>query len=109
MLTISTLHQKINIDGIQKPAIIIDSTVVMDRFHQFRSLIDGVNIFYSVKSNPYIKILELLRDLGSGFEIASSHELNVLKSLGIPADKIITGNTLKTPQFIEEAYHYGVN
>jgi ornithine decarboxylase len=106
---IQKIHQKFDVNQLPKPAMIIDSSLIKEKFLSLQNLIDGVNVFYSVKTNPHIEILRLLNSLGSGFEIASLQELKDLINLGIPANKIISGNTLKTPEFIEEAYKYGVN
>jgi len=106
---INKIHQKFNIQDLPKPAMIIDSSLIKEKFLSLQNLIEGVNVFYSVKTNPHIEILRLLNSLGSGFEIASLQELKDLINLGIPANKIISGNTLKTPEFIEAAYKYGVN
>jgi len=109
MLTIKKVKENFDIKKIDTPVMVIDSSVIEDRYKNLKDLIDGVEIFYSVKTNSNIKILEQLRDLGSGFEVASLYELNLLKILNVPPEKIITGNTLKTPQFIREAHEYGVN
>jgi len=99
----------LNIVDLPKPAMVIDTSIVKEKYHHLSNIIDGVKLFYSVKTNPHDVILKLLSDLGAGFEIASLQELRLLKNMGIPADKIISGNTLKTPEFIKEAHEYGVN
>lgn len=109
MLTIEKVKQNFNINEIQTPAMIIDSSVIREKYNNIKNLINSVEVFYSVKSNPYPKVLELLNELGSGFEVASLQEFNLIKSLGVSADKIIIGNTLKVPKFVEEAFKYGVN
>ena len=64
-----------------KPAMVIDSSVIRAKYAQLTNLIDGVKLFYAVKSNPYRKVLELLYELGSGFEVGSLQELKLVKSL----------------------------
>ena len=109
MLSIKKVKENFDIKKIDTPAMIIDPSVIEDRHKNLKDLIDSVEVFYSVKTNSNIKILEQLRDLGSGFEIASLYELNLLKILNVPPEKVITGNTLKVSQFIKEAHEYGVN
>jgi len=109
MLTIDKVKQKFNISEMHKPAMIIDSSIIIDKYKSLKNLIDGVEIFYSVKTNPHVEIIRLLDKLGSNFEVSSLSELQDLIRLGIPADRIISGNTLKVPKMIEEAYKYGVN
>jgi len=109
MLTIKKVKENFDIKKIDTPIMIIDSSVIENRYNNLKGLINDVEIFYSVKTNSNIKILEQLRDLGSGFEVASLYEFNLLKILNVPPEKIITGNPLKVPQFIEEAHEYGVD
>lgn len=109
MLTIEKVKQHHDLSKIESPAMFIDKSIIKERFLNLTNLIDNVSVFYSVKTNNHPEILKLLRDLGSGFEVASLKEFETVRDMGVPADKIITGNTLKVPKFIEEAYKYGVN
>ena len=49
----------------------------------------------------------MFRDLGSGFEVGSEGTLRLLLELGVPASKIISGNTSR-PEFLKHAYSYGI-
>ena len=53
-------------------------------------------------------MVEVLKACGIGFEVASEGELDMLMSMGIAPERIITSNTVKTPRFIERAFTYGV-
>ncbi|MCX6743732.1 MAG: type III PLP-dependent enzyme, partial [Candidatus Parcubacteria bacterium] len=106
---IQKIQEKFDINKLPKPAMIIDSSLIKDKFFNLQNLIEGVGVYYAVKTNSHIEIIRLLNALGSGFEISSLQELRDMINLGIPADKIISGNTFKTPEFIEAAYKYGVN
>jgi ornithine decarboxylase len=109
MLTIDQAKQKIDIYKLSLPVLLIDKSVITDKFNKLNNIIEDCNLYYAVKTNPHPEILKHLYNLGGGFEISSLNELKVLKELGIPYEKIITGNTLKAPSFIKEAYDYGVN
>ncbi len=109
MVTIKQIKNKLNLEDIEKPAMIVDTSVIKEKYENLKNLIPGVKVFYAVKTNPHKNILKQLYELGSGFEISSLQELKQMKDLGVPAEKIITGNTLKVPKFIKEAYDYGIN
>ena len=47
------------------------------------------HIFYSVKANPNIQILKILKNLNSGAEISSSNELKNVLKVGFSRKKII--------------------
>ncbi len=109
MLTVDKIKQKFDVNILPKPFMVMDSSLIEKKFQDLKDLIPGVKIFYSVKTNPSIEILRLLQKNGSGFEVASLQEFKDIVSLGVPPEKIISGNTLKTPAFIKAAYEYGVN
>jgi len=109
MLTVDRIKEKIDMRSLPKPAMVIDSEIILDKYRQLSALIDGVELFYSVKTNPHGEILELLKKAGSGFEVASPQELKQVIDMGVPPEKIISGNTFKMPEMIAEAYSYGVN
>ncbi len=66
-------------------------------------------ICYAVKANSNIAILQLLANLGSGFDIVSIGELErVLKAGGSPS-KIVYSGIVKQPHEIERALEVGVH
>lgn len=109
MLTVEKIKQKLDLKKLPKPVMVIDSETILDRFKKLNNLIDGVELFYSVKTNPHPEILKLLKEAGSGFEISSVEELSQIISMGVPRDKIISGNTFKMTQLIAEAYRHKIN
>ena len=54
-------------------------------------------------------MIELLRDLGSHFDIASRYELDRVLSLGVTPDRISYGNTIKKVADIRYFYEKGVS
>ncbi len=70
--------------------------------------IPGSTVYYAVKANPHPEILRVVQDGGLGFEIASEGELRVLVQMGVPPEKMISSNPMKTPLFLREAYEAGV-
>lgn len=109
MLTIEKVKQHYDVHELETPAMIVDNSVISQKFVEFRGMIDGVRVFYSVKANPHKVVLTHIRDLGSGFEISSTKELRAVASLGVSPDLIVVGNTMKVPSFIEQCHEYGVN
>ena len=71
--------------------------------------IKNSDVYYAVKANPDIEVLRLINSLGTGFEIASEGELNILATLGISKDRIITSNPIKSFKFMKIAADYGVS
>jgi diaminopimelate decarboxylase len=63
-------------------------------------------ICFAVKANGNLSILQLLANLGSGFDIVSAGELEHLGHLGIPGNKIVFSGVGKTREEIREALRY---
>ena len=84
------------------PHLLIDREVIREKADLIGKNITNSRVFYAIKANPERSIIEFLDGFGIGFEIASEGELQLVKSLGIEPDKVITGNTVKTIQFIQK-------
>lgn len=69
----------------------------------------GIEIFYAMKANDELEILKVLRDLDSGFEVASLSELDKLKTLHIKSDRIMCMHPIKNPEFIKKLRDEGVS
>jgi len=96
----------------ETPLLIMNTNVMRNRYEQFREELrelSNARVFYAVKANPHLDIVKLLYELGTGFEIASKDELDIVSSLDVPSSKIISSNPIKIPIFIESAYERSVN
>jgi len=93
---------------LEPPFLLIDKTKVKQKVHLIGKNIKNSKVFYAVKANPDIEILKLINKLGIGFEIASEGELNILSSLGVSKDRIISSNPIKSFRFLRIASDYGV-
>jgi len=91
------------------PALIIDKRAIKEKYQEFCHQFAGAKIYYALKANPHPGIVELLHELGCGFEISSQGELELLLRLGISPQKIISSNPVKDQVFINSAYSKGIN
>lgn len=93
----------------ETPCYIYDAKWVRERFIQFKSIFpNDTMLFYSVKANPHIGIIDVLNTAGSNFEIASIGELDKVLAAGAMANKIIYTAPGKTDLSIETAILKGV-
>lgn len=91
------------------PYLLIDKEIIREKVSLIGKNIKNSKVFYAVKANPDVEVLRFLNSLGTGFEIASEGELQILASLGVEPERIITSNPMKTFKFLEHAVDYGVN
>ena len=92
----------------ETPCLVVDLDVIADRYNEMARQMPFAKMFYAVKANPMNEVLTLLKDLGSSFDVASRPELNQLLALGVPAQRMSYGNTIKKSRDIAYFYEKGV-
>lgn len=103
---------KLDIDRLisEKPTpfLVLDISVIEQRY---REMVEGfplADVFYAVKANPADSIIQRLMELGSNFDIASVQELHKVLALNVDSKRIAFGNTIKKKADIALFYHHGV-
>ena len=91
-----------------RPFLIVDTAIVRGKARRFRAAMPRVRPHYAVKANPDRRVLKVLMQEGCGFEIASTTELDLLLSLGVPAAEVFFSNPVKSRDAIAYAASKGV-
>lgn len=95
-------------DTKETPFVVIDLAVIERKFKELQTNFPEAKIYYAIKANPAVEILELLASLGSCFDVASVYELDRILSLGVSPDRLSYGNTIKKRKDIKYFYDKGV-
>ncbi len=95
-------------DKHETPFLLINLNVFQRKYEYLKKHFPYAKLYYAVKSNPAVEVLELLRDLGSCFDIASTYELDRVLALGVPPERLSYGNTIKKITDIKYFYDKGV-
>jgi ornithine decarboxylase len=95
-------------EPIETPLLLVDSDKVREKKSMIGSHIKNSKVFYAVKANPEGEILNFLNRLKMGFEISSEGELEILSSLGVEPERIISSNPVKSLKFLKMAATYGI-
>ncbi|MGC1661182.1 MAG: hypothetical protein WA737_14320, partial [Candidatus Acidiferrales bacterium] len=66
----------------------------------------GHAVCYAMKANSNLSVLRVLAQIGSSFEIVSGGELDRLRRIGIPGERIVYSGVGKTRDEIREALDY---
>ena len=90
------------------PYVVIDLAKVQQNYLHMQQLYPNTQIFYAVKANAEIPILQALHTLGASFDVASGGEIDRVLSLGVPPEKISYSNTVKKSTEIAYAYTKGI-
>ncbi|MFN4245524.1 MAG: type III PLP-dependent enzyme [Brevinematia bacterium] len=91
------------------PFLVIDSLTIRRRYYELVKLFPGFKIYYAVKANDNIDVLNVLSNIGSNFEVASISEVVKLVELGVSGFRMITSNPIKPIEFIEVCRQVGIN
>jgi ornithine decarboxylase len=91
-----------------RPFLILDTAIVRAKARRFRAAMPRVRPHYAVKANPDRRVLKVLAQEGCGFEIASTTELDLLLSLGVPAAEVFFSNPVKSRDAVAYAAAKGV-
>ncbi len=91
------------------PLLILDTNGIRERYREAKRHFSEFNIFYAVKANDHPSILKALSEEGSGFEIASSAELEKVFEYCKEPTRIISSNPVKPMDFIAFSYQKGID
>jgi ornithine decarboxylase len=88
--------------------IVFDLTGIAGQYDQLMRELPDVAVRFAMKACPVDEVLTCLADRGAGFDAASPAEIDQALRLGVPADRIHYGNTVKSDDSIAEAHRLGV-
>jgi diaminopimelate decarboxylase len=91
------------------PLFVYSAELIRRRVAHLRAAMpERLRIHYAMKANPYAPILELMRDLVDGFDIASGGELKMALAAALPAGKISFAGPGKRDEELADAIGAGV-
>lgn len=95
-------------DTKETPFVVVDIATIERSYDTLKELFPYASVYYAVKANPAVEVLECLRDRGSNFDVASIYELDKLLENGVDASRCSYGNTIKKSRDIRYFYDKGV-
>ncbi|KAK9785259.1 hypothetical protein WJX73_007314 [Symbiochloris irregularis] len=95
--------------GLEDTFYVFDLSVVSRLYNGWRQVMPSVTPFYAVKCNPDRGMLAMLAALGTGFDCASAAEIDLVLSLGVPAERIIYAHPCKPMSHIRHAAKVGAS
>ncbi|WP_342305052.1 type III PLP-dependent enzyme [Methanolobus sp. ZRKC5] len=94
--------------GKETPFLTVNLTKVEQMYDELIRNMPFVKIYYAMKANPLDEVIIALKNKGSNFDAATTYEIDQLIRLGVQAEKISYGNTIKKEKDIAHAYEKGV-
>ena len=97
-------------EEVGTPAYIYSQATILRHFDVFDAAFAGDPhlVCYAVKANSNQAVLRLLADRGAGFDIVSGGELERLRALGVPGERIVYSGVGKTAQEMAAALQMGI-
>lgn len=93
----------------ETPFFLFSKKRILDKLNEFEKHFPGAEIYYALKANAEPELLRTILDAGGGFEVASTHELNMLKEIEVSPEKMIYGTSVKPLAHIKDFFEYGVD
>jgi len=90
------------------PFYIVDMQEICHLYKEWCDTLPCVEPCYAVKCNPNDVLLKLLVRLGTGFDCASSDEIDRALKFGVSPDRIVFANPCKMSSQIQHARKHGV-
>jgi len=86
------------------PLMLISRNTLRKQYDRFKRHLPNVTPFYAIKANPNPEIIKEFIKLGTGFDVASAKEMDLVLSLGADPKDIIFANTIKSTEDISRAH-----
>ena len=90
------------------PYLVIQTEKISKSLRIFQEKFGKENVYYAVKANSDPSLMAFLHELQCNFEISSVGELEIISNLKVPASRLISASTIKTPDFIRAAFEKGI-
>ncbi|MET0235139.1 MAG: type III PLP-dependent enzyme [Kibdelosporangium sp.] len=95
-------------DAPPTPFLVIDLSVVEQRFHEITAAMPFARPYFAVKATPEPAVIRRLVELGACFDVASPAEIDLCLDQGAAPESLSYGNTIKKDADIAYAYQLGV-
>ncbi len=89
------------------PLLVLDCDKVTAQYQALSQALPGVGLFYAIKSLPHPSVIKTLNALGSGFDIATSGEVELLRAQKVSARNTIHTHPIKRDKDIRDALRFG--
>ncbi|WP_317930306.1 type III PLP-dependent enzyme [Halioxenophilus sp. WMMB6] len=89
------------------PLLVLDPDIIRQRYQALTAALPGVKLYFAIKANPHPSVLSTLAALGSGFDIATSGEIDLLKAERVSPERCIHTHPIKRDQDIRDALRFG--
>ena len=91
------------------PLFIIDAERVRQQYRRLAAALPGVDLHYALKPLPHAAVIRTLNEEGAFFDLATNGEVELVRRLGIDAERCIHTHPIKRDSDIRTALTFGVS
>jgi ornithine decarboxylase len=97
------------LETVKTPSLVMRKDKLERKYRKVKEHFSEFSVYYAVKANDDIKVIETFAKLGSGFEVASIEELKKVLSFNVSPERVISSNPVKPLEFIDFCLQQGVD
>jgi ornithine decarboxylase len=90
------------------PLLVVDCQAIREQYRVLSAALPGVEFYYALKPLPVAEVVATLRDLGAGFDVATTGEIGVVRSQGVAPERCIHTHPIKRNADIVAALRFGI-
>ena len=98
---------RVMVEQYGSPLLLLDCAKLADQYQQLKKALPNVGLYYAVKAFPHAAIVNTLNQLGAGFDIASTGEINLLRKQKVNPRSTIHTHPIKKDKDIRDALRFG--
>jgi ornithine decarboxylase len=91
------------------PLFIIDAERIRHQYRRLAAALPGVDLHYALKPLPHFCVINTLSAEGAYFDLATNGEVELMRRLGIDAQRCVHTHPIKRDSDIRTALTYGVS
>ncbi|MEQ2354594.1 type III PLP-dependent enzyme [Pseudoalteromonas piscicida] len=89
------------------PLMVLDCDAIRRQYRALKHALPGVMLHFALKPLPHAAVVRTLLDEGASFDLATSGEVDLVASQGVPSERTIHTHPIKRDSDIRDALAYG--
>ena len=90
------------------PLVVVDCETVREQYRALAAALPGVGLHYALKPLPVAPVVATLRDLGASFDVATTGEIDLVRSQRVSPERCIHTHPIKHDRDIVAALRFGI-
>jgi ornithine decarboxylase len=91
------------------PSLFLSEHRLRENYRNLKTALNGVTLYYAVKSNDTSEVISILADEGSCFDVCSNGEIDTVYSCSVAPEKCIHTHPIKRDSDIRYAVENGIS